>query len=119
MADGRTPDAAFNDPAARQDRAALLGHDIRNAVSDILGGLSLADLGPLDTASQQQLFRVRSASEQLARLADEALTLIAGDSPPATAPEPNFRLAPLLDAIEDRWAAAAAAKGMRFHLLRS
>lgn len=105
-------------PDLDRERAALLSHDIRGAVSDILGGLALADLSPLDTASQQQLVRVRSASEQLARLADEALALVTGEAGPALDLETNTRFAPLLDAIEARWAAHAAEKGMHFVLDR-
>lgn len=103
---------------AHRERAALLGHDIRNAVSDILGGLALADLSTLDTASHQQLIRVRSASEQLARLADETLALITGDAGPALDPKDGTAVAPLLDAVEAHWAAHAAEKGMAFALKR-
>lgn len=106
------------DMGARRDRAELLGHDIRNAVSDILGGLALADLRPLDTASRQQLIRVRSASEQLARLADEALALVNGDSPPPPDNQISICFEALLDAIEARWSAHAAERGMAFALHR-
>ncbi|KCV82045.1 histidine kinase [Actibacterium atlanticum] len=97
-------------------RAALLGHDIRNAVSDILGGLALADLTPLDLHSQQQLQRVRSAGEQLARLSDEFLALIMGDRAPHMAQISTLILHSYLDEIEARWSARAREAGLNFTL---
>ena len=105
--------------APLRERAVLLGHDIRNAVTDILGGLALADLEPLDAASRQQLVRVRSASEQLARLTDEVLALVNGDPEavePAGADKTTLRLKPFLSDIEARWSAHAREKGLRFAL---
>ncbi len=99
-------------------RAALLGHDIGNAVSDILGGLALADLSPLDEASRQQLQRVRSAGEQLARLSDEVLSLIAGETSRDPA-EGSLHLPEFLDDIEARWAPHASGKGLRFTVERT
>lgn len=108
--------AAENDTEIGR-RAALLGHDIRNAVADILGGLALADLDPLDPASRQQLQRVRSAGEQLARLSDEVLALVTGDQGTTIADSgQTLRLIPFLEDIEARWAAHAREKNLRFAL---
>lgn len=98
------------------ERAALLGHDIRNAVSDILGGLALADLTPLDLNSTQQLQRVRSASEQLARLSDEVLALIMGDTALHTAQISTLILHSYLHETEARWSAQAREAGLAFTL---
>lgn len=86
-------------------------------MADIIGGLELADLSPLDAASRQQLIRVKSAGEQLARLSDEVLALITGDQAgtPADATTP-LALPPFLADIEARWSAHARAKGARFVL---
>lgn len=97
-------------------RAALLGHDIRNAVSDILGGLTLADLEPLDPESRQQLRRVKSASEQLALLSDEVLALVMGEAHPANGAGDGLQLMPFLEDIEARWSAHAREKGLGFSL---
>lgn len=105
------------DGVALRERAALLGHDIRNAVSDILGGLSIADLSPLDAGSGQQLVRVRSAAEQLARLSDEVLALVTGEAGPALDRGAGLRMAPLLEALEARWAAHASEWGLSFRLV--
>ena len=118
MARGPQGLRADGDDVALRERAALLGHDIRNAVSDILGGLSMADLSPLDAASDQQLVRVRSAAEQLARLSDEVLALVTGEAGPALGGEAGLRVAPLLEAVEARWAAHARERGMSFRLIR-
>lgn len=101
------------------ERAALLGHDIRNAVSDILGGLALADLTPLDLHSKQQLQRVQSASEQLARLSDEVLALIIGDEEIDAHQITTLALTPYLEEIEARWSAHAREAGLRFHLAQA
>jgi len=116
----RTPQARrrTDDDDVLRERAALLGHDIRNAVSDILGGLSLADLSPLDAGSSEQLVRVRSAAEQLARLSDEVLALIIGEAGPARDAGTGLRMAPLLEAVEARWAAHARERGLIFRLDR-
>jgi signal transduction histidine kinase len=116
----RAPKAlrSAGDDDALRERAALLGHDIRNAVSDILGGLSLADLSPLDAGSSEQLVRVHSAAEQLARLSDEVLALITGEAGPAPDGGAGLRVAPLLEAVEARWAAHARERGLRFRLVR-
>ncbi len=101
-----------------RERAALLGHDIRNAVADIMGGLSLADLSALDSASRQQLDRVRSASEQLARLTDEALALLTGETSTDANNGHGQKLAPLLDTLHARWSAHAREKGLSFSIVK-
>ncbi|ALG89548.1 MULTISPECIES: ATP-binding response regulator [Actibacterium] len=97
-------------------RAALLGHDIRNAVSDIIGGLALADLEPLDDASKQQLQRARSAGEQLARLSDEVLALVTGEAGPGDAQPRDLNFVSFLKDVEARWAAHAHSHGLGFIL---
>ncbi len=119
MKHGKTQNSESSDDGAEfRKRAALLGHDIGNAVSDILGGLALADLAPLDAPSRQQLQRVRSAGEQLARLSDEVLALIAGDAPTGRAGG-GSRLPAFLDDIEARWAPHARGRGLRFTVERA
>jgi len=97
-------------------RATLLGHDIRNTVTDILGGLALTDIGPLDAASKNQVQRVRSASEQLARLCDEVLALITGETAPETGQGEAFEFRQFLASTNARWSAHAAEKDLSFSL---
>lgn len=102
--------------AARQ-RAVLLGHDIRNTVSDITAGLQLADLSGLSAESLEQLERVRSASEQLARLSDEMLALVIGETGIDAGAHSVLALDETLHRIEARWSAQAHEKGLKFTLL--
>ncbi|WP_246176383.1 response regulator [Rhodovulum strictum] len=107
------------DAQSPRNRAAMLGHDMRAAIADILGGLALADLSRLDPDSQLQLQRVQSSAEQLVRLTDETLALVTGDDAPrADAPLPTS-LGPFLDRIGARWRAHAGQRGLGFRLERA
>ncbi|MCO8146590.1 response regulator [Rhodovulum tesquicola] len=97
----------------------MLGHDIRAAISDILGGLALADLSVLDPTSRLQLQRVQSSAEQLVRLTDETLALVTGDDSPRADPPVQTSLGPFLDRIAARWHAHAGARGLGFCLDRA
>ena len=55
------------------DGMQLLAHDIRSAVSDVIGGVRLMDRDTLPDDALQQLDRVQAASELLARLVEELL----------------------------------------------
>lgn len=102
---------------ARPERVALLGHDLRAAASDILGGLRLIRTEALDPAMRLQLERVRAASETLARLLEEGLDLVAEEIP---GPEPRpLRSAQFFYDLEMRWAGAAQARGLSFHIALS
>lgn len=107
---------AEDDMPSRRNRAAMLGHDMRAAISDILGGLALADLSALGPESRLQLQRVRSSAEQLARLTDETLALVAGDDAPRAEAPVMTRLAPFLDRIAARWTAHGGERGLGFVL---
>ncbi|WP_172841112.1 ATP-binding protein [Rhodovulum sp. P5] len=101
---------------SRRKRAAMLGHDMRAAISDILGGLALSDLSSLDPDSRRQLQRVESAAEQLARLTDETLALVTGETEKRGAPAHHSRLGPFLSRISARWQAHAEERGLGFRL---
>lgn len=57
----------------RPDKVELLAHDIRAAVSDVIGGLRLIDPDDLSEAAREQVSRIHVASELLARLVEELL----------------------------------------------
>ncbi|MFA7432645.1 MAG: response regulator [Gemmobacter sp.] len=106
-----TPAAAPAD--AGEDAAlALLGHDIRAALSDVIGGLRLIDPEPMDPAVRVQIERVRAAGELLARLLEEGLAAMLGETEPAQAG--NVQLARLLRDVQMRWSGRARAKGLEF-----
>lgn len=99
-----------------QARVTLLSHDIRSAMSDVIGGLRLVDLGALDEATRLQLERVRIAGESLARLIEEGFSVMAAELPENNALTSNLHLPRLLDNIELRWSARAREKGLAFDI---
>lgn len=96
-------------------RLALLGHDLRAAVSDIVGGLRL--IAPADLAEpvRLQLDRIRAASEGLARLLEDGLDTLVGEGTPDARPV-SLALDRLLHDVEMRWSGHAREKGIGFHL---
>jgi CheY-like chemotaxis protein/two-component sensor histidine kinase len=58
----------------------LFSHDIRAAMSDVVGGLRLIDLERLDPETRMQFDRVRAAGDTLAALVDGALMAAAGET---------------------------------------
>ncbi|WGH78154.1 hybrid sensor histidine kinase/response regulator [Jannaschia ovalis] len=100
------------DPDSRD----LLAHDIRAAMSDVIGGLRLIEGTPLPEAVRGQLDRIQSASELLARLVE---TLLTGGPEDAAASLGNLNLPRFLDAELRRWHGAAAPMGTRVRLDRS
>jgi CheY-like chemotaxis protein/anti-sigma regulatory factor (Ser/Thr protein kinase) len=96
----------------------LLGHDLRAAVSDIIGGLRLIDQDDIDPATRLQLERVRTASETLARLLEEAMANIFGDEAVVVTQASNVQLARFLYDVEMRWSGRASEKGLRLEFHR-
>lgn len=113
---GADRDGGFADAMARRNQAAMLGHDMRSAIADILGGLALADLSVLDARSALQVRRVQSAAEQLARLTDEALALASGDATERAPAPTQVQLGPFLARIAARWQAHAGERGLGFEM---
>ena len=97
-------------------QSALLGHDLRAAVSDVIGGLRLIEHEAIDPATRIQLERVRAAGETLARLIEEALAILPGEEGGAEAPSANLHLPRLLYDAEMRWSGRAREKGLGFGL---
>lgn len=101
---------------SQPERLALIGHDLRAALSDVVGGLRLIDPAGMDQVAKLQLERVRSAGEVLARLVEETLvTLQEGEPALPTAPG-NLQLARFLYDLEMRWSGRAQEKGLAFRL---
>ena len=102
------PGQAGGDDAAR---LAELGHDLRSAVSDIIGGLRLIDQTDFEPGVQLQLERIRSSGEALARLIEETLAVMTHDEPDS-APA-NIHMARFLYDLEMRWSGRALERGLR------
>ncbi|WP_205749005.1 response regulator [Frigidibacter oleivorans] len=109
---GWTPEES-SDRKADPARLSLLGHDLRAAVSDVLGGIRLIEQDGLDPATRLQLERVRAAGEVLARLLEESLAEMLGEEP-GDAPVSNVQLSRFLYDIEMRWSGRAREKGLAF-----
>jgi len=94
----------------------LLSHDLRSALSDVLGGIRLIEPERLDAETRAHLERIAAAGEVLARLLDKAV-----DEADAGGPQPgggtvNLTLRDFLDDIRKRWSARAREKGVGFEI---
>jgi CheY-like chemotaxis protein len=96
-----------------QDVLQQLSHDIRSAMSDVIGGLRLVEMNRLDPQTQTQMLRVRAAADTLAALVDDALMTAAGETL-VTAADDDLILADWLDALSSRWIGRAEERGSRF-----
>ena len=99
---------------AQLARLRLIGHDLRAALCDILGGLRLVSHDRLDDPTRLQLERVRASGELLARLLEEGLTLVAEQT--GIGSGPAVEIAGLLYDLEMRWKGAAREKGLEFQI---
>lgn len=104
--------------AAHPARLALLGHDLRAAVSDIIGGLRLIDQSGLDNATRLQMERVRTSGEVLARLLETGLSMMLGEDGLAVTHPANLQMERFLYDVEMRWSGRASEKGLQFNLSR-
>lgn len=114
-----TETSDLNDSAAADAGGmSLLGHDLRAAVSDIIGGLRLIDHEGMDPAARLQLERVRTSSETLARLLEEAMAVIFGEEAVVAGQPSNVQLGRFFYNVEMRWSGRATAKGLRLEFRR-
>lgn len=108
LSDGDTP------REANPVEVALLGHDLRAAMSDIIGGLRLIDQSRLDEATRLQLGRVQSASEVLARLLEDGLAQMVGEVDLPTRGPSHVHLVRFIGELSSRWRGRAQEKGLTF-----
>ncbi|KFI33460.1 histidine kinase [Haematobacter missouriensis] len=100
----------------RASRLSLLGHDLRAAMSDIIGALRLIDQSGLDPATRLQLERIRAAGEGMALLLEEGLSLLPGEDGSTDVHPTNIRFARLLYDLDMRWSGRAQEHGLTFEL---
>lgn len=93
---------------------ALLGHDLRAALAEMIGGLRLISPEGLDPVACRQLDRARASGEMLARMMEHGLKTMLGDTE-ADAPE-VVRLRPLLAELDLKWSGVAQDLGLRFQI---
>lgn len=104
----------MSDLEAMRDALRLYGHDIRAAVSDIIGGLRLMDVDRLPPDAQTHIERVRVAGETLAELVDGAMMLTSGQERSTAAASFDFRS--FLAGIDLRWSGRAREQGLTFRV---
>lgn len=96
----------------------LFSHDIRSAMSDVIGGLRLVDRDRLTAEAQLQVDRVQAAADTLAALVDSALMAAAGETL-VQIEDGAVDLEAWLTALSGRWSGRATeAGGGRFSILR-
>ncbi len=107
------PTSQNGDPTTEIAAGALLSHDLRSAVSDIIGGLHLLDLTGISSENQAQIGRISASAGLLFRLLEKSL---GGEAPPNDLAVGNraipTKLTELLNDLERRWKARASAKGI-------
>jgi len=84
------------------EELALLGHDLRSAITDVLAGLTLIDSDRLAQPDRQQLNRARATATSLFHYLEDALTTLLSQSAPVLEKEPT-NLAQLLQGLTHRW----------------
>ncbi|SDZ27304.1 Histidine kinase-, DNA gyrase B-, and HSP90-like ATPase [Jannaschia faecimaris] len=105
-----------SDKSAAPERARLLAHDIRSAVSDVIGGVRLMDRACIAPDILPQLDRVQAAAELLARLVEE---LLEGAPNGTEEPAGNLNLRRFMDDELRRWHGAAEGTGISLKAGRS
>lgn len=118
-----TPVSKLSDDPPRDDpehrtSAALqqLSHDIRSAMSDVLGGIRLVETSRLDPQSQTQIDRIRAAADTLAALVDDALLTAAGETAIRNERE-EVDVADWIRALDRRWRGRAAEWGSQLTIV--
>ncbi len=106
---------SFGDPLLSRDATGqrLLGHDLRAALSNVIGGLRLIDRADAGPAAGAQLARVEASAEAVARLLGDTV-LRAEDQASGMGGAAGLDLPHLLHDLEARWAARARGKGLGF-----
>lgn len=108
-----------DDPARRAPEALqLLSHDIRSAMSDVLGGIRLVETARLDPQTQTQIDRIRAAADTLATLVDDALLTAAGETS-IQAEVAAVNVVDWIRALDGRWSGRAAERRRRFEIRTS
>lgn len=95
---------------------ALLGHDLRAALSEVIGGLRLIDPDLLPAEPRSHIARTHAASEALALLLEQALVLLQDTPLQQTTAAIGLHTEHLLHSLQLRWTARAQEHGLSFQL---
>jgi len=114
---GGPPTPAATDETLRFAEALQrFGHDMRAAVSDVVGGLRLVDLDRLDPETRTQLERVAAAGDALASLVESSLLIASGPVVEGRAAN-GVPLGSLLEHWRKRWTGHASESGVSFEMV--
>lgn len=108
------PAAAVSAIRTEAHRMSLLGHDIRAAMSDIIGGLQLIPADRLGPETRVQVERVRAAGDSLALLIEDGLSAMLASDGQAAPGIAVVEVPRLLDDVGSRWKGRACEKGLTF-----
>lgn len=92
----------------------LLGHDLRAALSEVIGGLRLIDPDRLPYTVQAQILRTRAAGEALALLLEQALSVLTNELDTPDHPAPVLQTDRVIEALCLRWTERMSARGLQF-----
>lgn len=114
-----TPQKPIDEPSAgklRGNRFSLLSHDLRSALSDVMGGLRLIDGERLDPENKAHFERVSAASEALVRLFEKSVADDGEMQPDRLTQASNIMLTDFLEDVRRRWRDHADEKGIAFEV---
>ncbi len=94
----------------------LLGHDLRAALSEVIGGLRLVDVTRLDVGNRLKIARTSAAGEALSLLLEQALAIMLGETAAEAPAQGPLQTERLLDSIRLRWQGRAGDTGLSFLL---
>jgi two-component system, OmpR family, aerobic respiration control sensor histidine kinase ArcB len=104
-------------PGGKKDDHLLIAHDLRAALSDVVGGLQLIDLAGLDRKNRLQVSRARAAGEILARLLNNAIDHLGTGYRTRITKVQSINLSRVFQGLQDRWAGRADARGIGFEII--
>lgn len=93
---------AANRDTAMAEELALLGHDIRSAIADVMAGLALINDEVLPEPDRRQLNRAKVTTASLARYLEDGLTTLLAQAAPKLNLGPT-NLAQLVQDLTNRW----------------
>lgn len=94
----------------------LLGHDLRAALSEVIGGLRLIEPEHLPASVKAQVARTRAASEALALLLEQALSLLLNDGESPYAYPSVLQADRLIASVRLRWTERMRSHGLCFEI---
>jgi len=93
-----------------------MSHDLRVALSDVVGGLQLMDMTQLSGANKAQMERILASSEALVSLMDELTANLQRYTPGSVGTQQSVDLVAFLERSRRRWTGVAGQQNIGFEL---